>query len=236
MKIGITERGDPSLDFSWIARLKTVDGAIILTKNLSEKVRAAILEAPVPVIVHATCTGYGGTKVEPHVPTPATQVGNIRLLLNAGFPASRVVLRVDPIIPTLRGAEKFDTLLHFTAHAIPEVQRCRISILDTYPHTTRRFAEAGLTLNLPPLSEQVERVNAVLLNHPEYNFECCAEPLLNAEQIGCVSGKDLKLMSLPEVPYQKGTQRPTCLCASYKTELLSKCKQCAHGCLYCYWH
>lgn len=35
MKIGITERGDPSIDFTWTKKLDKVDGAILITKNLT---------------------------------------------------------------------------------------------------------------------------------------------------------------------------------------------------------
>lgn len=38
MKIGVTERGDPSIDFTWTKKLDKMDGAILITKNLTDKV------------------------------------------------------------------------------------------------------------------------------------------------------------------------------------------------------
>lgn len=38
MKIGVTERGDPSIDFTWTKKLDKMDGCILITKNLTDKV------------------------------------------------------------------------------------------------------------------------------------------------------------------------------------------------------
>ena len=37
MRIGITERGDPSIDYSWKDKIGNMDGTIIITKNLTDK-------------------------------------------------------------------------------------------------------------------------------------------------------------------------------------------------------
>ena len=37
--IGITERGDAAIDYSWIRKLDSVDGAILITKNVSQMFR-----------------------------------------------------------------------------------------------------------------------------------------------------------------------------------------------------
>ena len=37
MKIGITERGDASIDYQWKGKLPSVDGAILITKNLTDQ-------------------------------------------------------------------------------------------------------------------------------------------------------------------------------------------------------
>ena len=38
MNIGITERGDPSIDFSWVEQMEKMDGVILITKNLTDAV------------------------------------------------------------------------------------------------------------------------------------------------------------------------------------------------------
>ena len=36
MKIGITERGDAGINLAWVSKVNTVDGMILITKNLTE--------------------------------------------------------------------------------------------------------------------------------------------------------------------------------------------------------
>lgn len=67
MRIGITERGDASIDYSWVQKLDNVDGAILITKNVTDRFIEAVLQNYNKVIVHATTTGYGGTILEPNV-------------------------------------------------------------------------------------------------------------------------------------------------------------------------
>ena len=56
MKIGVTERGDAGIDFSWYDKLDTVSGAIIITKKISDAFIDKILTASKPIILHCTCT------------------------------------------------------------------------------------------------------------------------------------------------------------------------------------
>lgn len=79
------------------------------------------------IIVHATCTGYGGTELEPNVPNFTTQLTMIKMLLDDGFPAEQIVLRIDPIFPTVNGMRAVRCVLFGRD---PRIQRCRISILD----------------------------------------------------------------------------------------------------------
>ena len=63
IRIGITERGDGGLDYvTWERNLPSVDGAIIITKNLTHQgFRDAMLRNKDKLILHATITGYGQT-------------------------------------------------------------------------------------------------------------------------------------------------------------------------------
>lgn len=60
MKIGITERGDAGLDYTWVTKLNKMDGVILITKNLSDKFIQTVTDCykSYPnIIVHAGCTG-----------------------------------------------------------------------------------------------------------------------------------------------------------------------------------
>jgi DNA repair photolyase len=237
IKIGVTEAGDAGLDMSWYNKLSTVNGAILITKNLNDEFIKAV-SALTNVIVHVTCTGYGGTVLEPNVPTTAWTHGQIKKLL-AVFDANRVVLRIDPIIPTRKGLMTFERAVGET-----EIGRIRISVLDMYKHVQDRFTAAKLPRpyggNFTASNERFAMLGRFLEDRfPDRVFETCAEPKLHAKNVvmrGCVSDFDLDALHLcnsRELPI--GRQRSGCLCAGYKTELLENKTRCPHGCLYCYW-
>ncbi len=262
-KIGITEAGDAGIDFSWEQKLGDVDGAILITKCVSEKFCEAVMRHKEKVIVHATITGFGGTVLEPNVPpfyankhcgTFVSPFARLNKLVEAGFPRERIVIRVDPIIPTPKACKTAEKVI-FVA-SVNGYDRFRISILDMYPHVRQRFLEKGLPLpygdNFAPAEKDYQCVMEALASavwlrqmcHIEQSprFEACAEPGLNSSEdvhiihTGCISAYDLKLLGLdPDDDDAAGYQRKGCLCYSGKTELLNHKEQCPNGCLYCYW-
>ena len=247
-KIGITEAGDAGIDLSWAGKLSSVDGAILVTKNINSDFIKKVLEHRSKLIVHVTCTGYGGTVLEPHVPTPRLQRCAATDMVLRGFPRERVVIRVDPIIPTEKGLERaLDTIMK------EGFNRFRISVIDMYPHARDRFKNAGLPLpygetGFFPDKEQLADVDEMIREAREYwasfsrdparlRIESCAEPgLRETIPCGCVSSFDLALLGLDTSDVDSvGPQRPKCMCYSGKTELLAHKQRCPHGCLYCYW-
>lgn len=242
--IGFTEAGDGGIDLWWKLRLPKLDGIVLITKNLTPRAQDAILPVAAKAIVHATCTGYGGTVVEPNVPDYKTQLRRAQNLVNNGFPMSHMVIRVDPIIPTPKGIALAKTVME-TAYDMG-FRRFRISIIDMYPHVRDRFRAAGLPLpygdnGFNPSPSQVGAVDDMVLElktaRPDIIIESCAEKdLQNTDHVGCLSAKDMVLMGLdPSKADAAGHQRSTCLCCSAKTELLDNKHPCPHQCLYCYW-
>ena len=240
-KIGITEQGDAGLDLSWVDRLDSVDGAILITKELTGLLVSELFAHQDKVLLHMTCTGYGGTVIEPNVPKWQTTIQALSQLINLGFPTERIVMRVDPIIPTEKGIR--------TAIAIIEaannigVRRIRVSVLDMYKHVQARFQERGLPLpygnSFQASRDQFAALDRALLltlcKHPGLSIESCAEPQLKVpKKIGCVSDYECQLFKI-EKTEPNAKQRAECLCCGEKTELLTSRHPCAHGCLYCYW-
>ena len=258
-KIGFTERGDGGIDLSWATRVGMVDGVVVVTKNLTDACIREIINCKKPVIVHCTCTGFGGTALEPCVPTPDRQLTQLKKLIDSGFPVSRCVLRVDPIIPTekgLNGLKRAYAVIQTAINMNLGITRIRISILDMYKHVRERFAAMGWpdpyggSFYAP--AHMMERVLDMISyfekTHPELRFQTCAEDTLvsmaqkrnikNIEIKGCLSLDDLFLMGLSWEAGQFGQNpqgRNGCHCLSCKTELLEHKKQCPHGCVYCYW-
>ena len=230
--IGITERGDAGLDFSWVEKMPLVDFAILITKNINGRFIDEVLKVKNKVIVHATITGMGGTVVEPNVPSTKQSIQMLKNLTGAGFPVRQIVLRVDPIIPTPKGIQ---TALHVLDEAYClGIKRCRISILDMYNHVKARFRNANIPIPEYDLTQAyVDVLNALQPYMEDWEFEACAENF--PFQRGCISQKDADILCSNEVLLGNKGQRKGCLCPRNKFELLDHRSQCQHQCLYCYW-
>lgn len=229
---GITERGDACLDLSWVNKLKP--GNIIISKNASPEFYEALLKHKDRIIYHCTCTGYGGTIIEPNVPNPDFIVRCVDGLIKDGFPVSQIVLRIDPIIPTYHGLIRVNKVLHIFNDL--GIKRVRYSFLDIYPHVAQRFKDKDIGLPWEGFTAPYKmQQNALKLfaNYPQYEFESCAED--NPHSLGCISQKDIDILNLNMPIKVGGFQRKGCKCIGNKTELLSNGKRCKHGCLYCYW-
>lgn len=245
LKIGITERGDAGIDFSWYDKLDTVDGAIIITKKLSDAFIDKLLTASKPVILHCSCTGWGGTWLEPNNPSYKDQLSLLSKLIQKGFPAENIVLRIDPIFPTEEGIAKACAVLdHVIAEKLP-ISRFRISIYDEYNHSRQRIIASGHPAfyggSFYASQEMIKNTIDALKKYP-FMFETCAEDFLSSRSIrfisaGCIGRRDLAIMGLaiPNDMTENPQNRKGCHCLGCKTELLERRAQCPNGCLYCYW-
>ena len=250
MKIGITERGDAGINLAWISKVDTVDGMVLITKNITDSFLHSVLDLynlGHKIIVHCTCTGYGNSALEPCVPPYRTQLNSIKLLIDSGFPAENCVLRIDPIFPSEKGLNKVREVLNYFISLDTGVTRIRISIVDEYRHVKERYRQRGWNPlygnNFGPSTSQVEAV-AHLLNTYSFTYETCAENYLaqrlrNSQIIGCISVKDLQIMGIPYANVNELSINPQnrsgCHCLSCKTELLTERKPCPNGCVYCFW-
>lgn len=260
-KIGFTERGDADRDLSWLPKLLGNDnlkGAVLITKSAQDRAfQDAALEANAhkPCVLHAGITGWGGTRMEPGVYSAETVLAAVRHLIDAGFPASRTVLRIDPIIPTVYGITRATQVLQLASTYLPDVSRVRISIYDDYFAGRTEMVKRGFPAvdgiikwkseqERRPTQEWVKSIAETLVAaRPDQIFECCAEPELcetypdHFVAQGCCSQADITAMGL-ELPREfgvNGQNRHGCLCLRCKTELLEHKNPCPNDCAYCYW-
>lgn len=245
--IGITETGDPSQNFSWMRNLQPAN--IIITKRISNRLANDLLlyEVTKKCILHIGCTGYGGTILEPNVPSWTETLVSTKHLIKEGFPANQIVLRVDPIIPTPKGIDLAIQIMDkFTKET--DINRIRISFMDMYPHVKQRFIDADIALPYEsfhaPESMQAEaayRISMFVKAHKELNLsiESCAESAWpDIIQSGCISIKDLQILGLQNDIHLIGQsgQRQGCRCPANKKQILTcKPEPCKHNCLYCFW-
>ena len=143
-RIGVTESGDAAIGLSWVQKMGTVDGAVVITKQITHGFLDAVLDHQKKLIVHATLTGYGGSVLEPCVPTPDEQFEAVQALVDSGFPQEKIVIRVDPLIPTEKGLNKALKVIETCMD--DGFRRYRVSVLDMYRHVRNRFRSIGLPL------------------------------------------------------------------------------------------
>ena len=73
-------------------------------------------------------------------------------LIREGFPVERIVLRIDPIIPTPGGIKLASRVLDLGIEEY-RITQYRISVIDPFPHVRERFVQAGI-LHLYRLSRR----------------------------------------------------------------------------------
>jgi DNA repair photolyase len=239
-RIGVTESGEISFNLDAFDRLYR--GNIIITKRLTDKLIEKLVEHQDKIILHLTVTGMGGSCIEPLVPKVEYTHAKLIKLIEAGFPVSHIVIRVDPIVPTERGIDTaLDVITTFSGFGI---KRLRFSFLDNYKHVKIRFKHEGIPELYDgefhaPLKERlmcVKKITEAANNSGFESIEACGEP--GIESISCLSQKDIDILGLTEEITLEGSadQRTSCHCPANKSELLKvKPHQCENKCLYCYW-
>ena len=249
MKIGITDLGEPCFDTSWIDKVGSVDGLVLVSKGHSELFHNKLLELKDKTVWHCTVTGLGGTKIEPGVVDPMKSLDEVKKVIDAGFHVSNVVVRIDPIIgEALYSQLLLPTSYHDLVESIIDkaysfgVKRFRYSYLDLYAHARKRFEDNGFTVPRYALTfKEMEEWSALFKRKEEelegIKFMSCAETFVpEHHKVGCVSIEDFKLLGLDPFSCSNKTlgQRKTCLCCANKTELLKMTTPCKHKCLYCF--
>lgn len=238
-RIGTCEAGEIAFNLDAFDRLYKAN--IIITKRLTDELIEKLIEHKDKIILHLTCTGMGRTRVEPFVPSPQATLGKLQKLINGGFPTSHIVLRVDPIVPTIKGLNTATSVLRLFRGL--GIKRVRISFLDNYKHVRERFKEIGVELYNgefhAPLKERLKCLTAIKYCAEECGYEtveACGEP--GIESVSCLSQRDIDILGLTDEIVLEGSakQRTSCNCPANKTSLLKgKPERCSHKCLYCYW-
>ena len=239
--VGITERGDPVFDTSWISRIgdKDIDYAILISKSIPDI--PTMLKHKDKIIFHATTTGMGGTLIERGVKSTAERFEDLEKLCVAGFPREQIVIRVDPIISTSKGVKTAINVMNMAISL--GYRRIRFSLVNPYPHVIermRRCSDNVCTIFTTEIDHRkaYDEIKKLSKQYPEVSFESCA--MDDEFKTACISSKDAEILHLSQDIIDKlytgsSKQRSKCLCPSTKIDLLKSPRQCKHSCLYCYW-
>lgn len=239
--IGITETSDPAFHLDIFNHLH--EGNIIITKSLTNKLLEKLIEHKERCILHMTCTGMGGTKIEPFVPTVEKTRKQLTKLIESGFPIKQIVLRIDPIVPTKKGVDTAKNVL--TLFSDLHIPRVRISFLDMYNHVKTRFNDNNVPLPYDSFHassklrfEAYEELKFLALSLGYGKVVTCGEP--GFDETPCLSQEDIDILGLQDKIILEGKkeQRTTCSCPQNKKELIPYKERtehkCGHGCIYCY--
>lgn len=245
--IGITERGDAALNTKWIDYIKKGGYAILISKDpvkLFEIIHKNLTDDECKrVIIHCTITGYAGTDLEPNVPLLDEGTFETELSSPSGISTkvAKMVLRVDPIIPTEEGLKVAEKVIDKWSYYFEEI---RISFIDNYYHIQNRGVKLPWKTLHAPLNDRkwahaeicdllYKKLGSNWLK--EHKVSVCGEP--GFECNGCVSVDDLIHLGLAwdNLNNELKGQRKFCNCLANKVELLNNRHPCKHGCKYCYW-
>ena len=246
--IGTTETYDPCYVNDWETRLQ--DANIIISKELTNDMIYKLVKYQDKIIFHHTVTGNGATSIEPGVKSCMHEFLQFGRLIASGFPTSHYVLRIDPIIPIPRfiqgTIQVLDAWSNWASSYSSKI-RCRVSVIDLYPHVKDRFKKLNITDLWSTFHAPQEIFNHLndLLNmyQDSFIFESCGEPgfTFPGSIVGpraCASAMDLSILRIDnpsEYSIPNKPQRDVCYCLSKKQILGVKPGRCPHECAYCYW-
>ena len=264
IKIAATETYDPTLCVeSWINRVQGFDFVLYITKVLNPHIIKLLTDGESPIsyqnkasVIHLTCTGWGGTFLEPNVVSRETFKDKAAQLIAAGYPKDRLVWRVDPIIPIKEGLEKFKASVDLAISL--GIYRIRASVMQLYKHSYERIKETPIIDEINSIYkgkfwpdkdaswefmvELLDIVQSFKEEHSDISFEACASSMLHKcgfKDIPCMSEFDLNINGFePNSSWgmMHGTQRAGCSCL-LKQQLIPggfSRGRCPNKCLYCY--
>ena len=150
----------------------------------------------------------------------------------------RVVLRIDPIIPTPDGIVRAKTVHDFLTGvkctARPEHgTKSEDQLHGQLPARQGTVQGGGASGGQPGYDFHAPLAERLKIAEYFVGAEICGEPGMKCT--GCISELDLRILGIEATPAMLGVQRPNCKCLAGKRELLKHRGQCASRCLYCYW-
>lgn len=233
-----TEMSDPVMNWPAVDRVIKDGHPVIIYSKATLPID--YLKDKNNVAIGITISGWGGTWLEPGVFTPDIMIDYFNQLIRE-IPIERVMLRVDPVIPTTEGFLRALRVIK----GITGRPRVISSIIQYYSGHEKIFQRLGISM--VPYKERHGRalfprkivaeqwIHCVKKIRPDLDVTLCGMPyeVEGAIHDGCVNRNLLNAIGVNEyVAIEPGFQRPGCKCVIKKRQVyLGRCN---HGCAYCY--
>jgi len=234
-----TEMSDPVMNWPAVDRVINEGHPVILYSKATLPID--YLKDKSNVAIGITISGWGGTWLEPNVFAPNVMIDYFNKLIKE-IPIERVLLRVDPVIPTTEGFLRALRVIK----GIVGKPRVISSIIQYYSGHEKIFHKLGISRMITykekhgralfPKKIVAEMwIDCVKKTRPDLDITLCGMPyeVEGAIHDGCVNENLLRALSVEEfVAIEPGFQRPGCKCVIKKRQIyLGRCN---HGCAYCY--
>lgn len=206
-KFGATLLGDAGFDLSWTKRLHSVIGAAISSKTVSKGLEEALLKDKKKLIFRPIITGFGGTALEPGIPSADKVLDQLRSIVEKGFPVSQVTLYVSPVlpvdwIPALKETFGVDYLatLHYILREAKDIGVTRVfqSFFDIDYLSILALKQIDERLSLDLSTWRFDEFKEISLKvmEPEMHF-LTSDPFYRfARQTGIADNEDLEVLGL----------------------------------------
>lgn len=220
----------------WLAQ-GVVDGFVFWTKNVAPFMEALALVAQqrYPFYVQYTVNDYP-KELEPHVPSVAESVSNIKGIRTA-YGVDAVVWRYDPIVitpgmPAAWHVDNFRALAKSLYGATNEVVTSFADI-RIYKHVRRRMADMKwLELTTTEKTTLASNLAAIAKQYDMRFTLCCETDVQGVCPARCVDVGRLERIAGHSILGKPGPCRVGCGCVANVD--IGGYNTCGHGCRYCY--
>lgn len=224
-----------------------IHSIVLWSKDYTNFINNPGLLADYNLYFQYTITGYGGSLIEPNVPTMEDSIKTLeKMLIN--YKPEQFNIRFDPILFSKETGMVTERLKDFGKlckylKELDMISKCRIttSYISLYDNVARQLQRKIKIVNDKEQAKKFfeEMANISLSYGGKGIGMCCCKEFENIKgiyQSHCIDGKLLDELFSEKSSKAKSTgQREGCGC-SKSIDIGSYNQKCDHNCLYCYAH
>lgn len=150
------------------------------------------------ILLNCICSGYGKTSFEKQCSSPLEMKEGIQTLLLRGFPASNVVLDINPVIQNKTGLDKARKVLDlFRTSGVYKVHLSKMfqnaqQKQETFKRFKKRIVEDEKVYSLKELIDEFKEYTFFTCNYENESCKFCIPPKLLYQLTGCLGTQEKK--------------------------------------------